>query len=346
MAKPTVHDIAKEAGVSLATVDRVLNARPGVRQATVARVQEVVDRLGYVRDSYAASLARRRRYRFVFVLPAGPSQFVDALREALMEAAETQLAERISVKLVPVPTHDPHAMVRAIHAVGATRPDGLAIMVPETPQVRDAVSRLKGDGIAVVTLVADLPDSARDHFVGINNRSAGRTAGFLMGRFVGQARGSVLAVTHSLQARDSIERRLGFDEVLSEQFPGLTVLPSIESYDDPARMAAIVRSAVAANPDLLGIYSMGTGNTALLEGLRAARARSGPGARPVVIAHELTPATRQALVEGEVDAVIAQNVGHLVRSALRVLRAKSDGVAIFESQERIRIDIVIRENLP
>ncbi|MEM6358054.1 MAG: LacI family DNA-binding transcriptional regulator, partial [Pseudomonadota bacterium] len=46
MNKPTVHDIAKEAGVSLATVDRVLNARPGVRENTIARVQAAVDRLG------------------------------------------------------------------------------------------------------------------------------------------------------------------------------------------------------------------------------------------------------------------------------------------------------------
>ncbi|MCR9151678.1 MAG: LacI family DNA-binding transcriptional regulator [Rhodobacteraceae bacterium] len=342
MVKPTVHDIAKEAGVSLATVDRVLNARPGVREATVARVQDAVDRLGYVRDSYAANLARKRQYRYVFVLPVGPNQFVDALREALIEATGAQLAERSSVKIITVPTHDPHAVARAINAVGSTRPDGLAIMVPETPQVRDAVGRLKADGIAVVTLVADLPNSARDHFVGINNRSAGRTAGVLMGRFVGRATGSVLVVTHSLQARDSIERRLGFDEVVSQEFPNLVVLPSMESYDDPVRMASIVTSAVNANPDLLGIYSMGTGNKFLLEGLRAARRPEGL----VVIAHELTPATRQALEEGEVDAVIAQNVGHLVRSALRVLRAKSDDVAILASQERIRIDVIIRENLP
>ena len=69
MNKPTVHDIAREAGVSLATVDRVLNARPGVREETIARVQAVVDRIGYVRDTFAANLARQRLYRFAFVLP-------------------------------------------------------------------------------------------------------------------------------------------------------------------------------------------------------------------------------------------------------------------------------------
>ena len=84
--RPTVHDIAKEAGVSLATVDRVLNARPGVREKTIARVQEAVARLGYVRDASAANLARGRFYRLAFVLPEGPNQFVETLRAALLEA--------------------------------------------------------------------------------------------------------------------------------------------------------------------------------------------------------------------------------------------------------------------
>jgi LacI family transcriptional regulator len=80
VSRPTVHDIAKEAGVSLATVDRVLNARPGVREKTIAKVQEAVARLGYVRDTYAANLARQRQYRFAFVLPEGPSQFAQSLK--------------------------------------------------------------------------------------------------------------------------------------------------------------------------------------------------------------------------------------------------------------------------
>ena len=68
-------------------------------------------------------------------------------------------------------------------------------------------------------------------------------------------------------------------------------------------------------------------------------------ALPVLIGHELTPHNRQALFRGEMDAVINQNVGHLVRSALRVLRAYSDRSAIDATQERIRIEIILKENL-
>jgi LacI family transcriptional regulator len=342
MGKPTVHDIAKEAGVSLATVDRVLNARPGVRGETVERVQAAVQRLGYVRDTHAANLARQREYRFAFVLPEGPSQFIGTIRAALAETTGATLADRVAVRVVPVPPHDPHSVVQALDGLARARLDGVAIMAPETPQVRDAVARLKSAGIAVVAFVSDLPTSGRDHFVGINNCSAGRTAAVLMGRFARATSGSVMVVTNSMFARDSIERRLGFDAAMAERFAALRPLPSIEARDDPRRMVEVVRTAVAGNPDLVGVYSMGSGNRALLEALRG----TGRLGALVVIAHELTPVTRQALLDDEIDAVITQNVGHLVRSALRVLRAKCDGVGIFEAQERIRIDIAIRENLP
>jgi len=341
MTRPTVHDIAREAGVSLATVDRVLNARAGVRAATIARVQAAVERLGYVRDTYAANLARQRQYRFAFVLPEGPSQFVGTLRAALQEAYASQIAERMLLKPVEVPLHDPHAIVRALRSLSVADLDGVALMVPETPQVRDAVARLKADGLAVVALVSDLPNSRRDHFIGIDNIAAGRTAGLLMGRFV-RAPGEILVVSNSMRSRDSLERRLGFDAVMARDFPGLTVLPSVESYDDPHRMEAVVGDVVAARPDLLGVYSMGSGNIAML----AALGRSGRLPGLAVIAHELTPTTRRALIDNAMAAVIAQNVGHLVRSALRVLRNLCDAAPIFAAQERVRIEIVVRENLP
>lgn len=336
-----MHDIAKEAGVSLATVDRVLNARPGVRAETIARVQTAIGRLGYVRDTYAANLARQRQYRFAFVLPEAPSQFAIALETALQEAYGSQVADRTLIRIVRIPANDPHAIVQSLRKLQKGLFDGVALMAPETPQLRDAVSRLKEDGLAVVALASDLPNSRRDYFVGVHSVAAGRTAGLLMGRFV-QAGGEILVATNSIRSRDSLERRLGFDSVIAAEFDGLTVLPSIESFDDPARMEEIVGEVVASRRKLAGLYSMGSGNAAILRALR----RSGRLDDLVVIAHELTPATRQALQAGEIAAVIAQNVGHLVRSSLRVLRNLCDDRPIFEAQERVRIEIVLRENLP
>ncbi len=67
--------------------------------------------------------------------------------------------------------------------------------------------------------------------------------------------------------------------------------------------------------------------------------------KPVIIAHERTPYNEAGLLTNQIDALITQDPGHLVRSAIRILRAKCDHRIILASQERIRIEILLKENI-
>ncbi|MBA3910708.1 MAG: LacI family transcriptional regulator [Rhodobacter sp.] len=346
--RPTVNDIAREAGVSLATVDRVLNARPGVREKTIRAVNDAIVKLGYVRDLNAANLARSRNYRMAVVLPDTESQFVQTLAKALTDAGSIAATARMELRLLRFPAEDPHALAALLASLPGHGFAGVALMAPETPVLRDAVRGLRARGLPVVALVSDLPNTGRDHFIGIDNRAAGRTAGVLMGRFLGggQPRGSerseVLVLGQSLLARDMIERRRGFDEVMLRDFPGLEVLPSLETHGSSSTLRQVVVERLASAPGVRGIYAMGDGNRALTQVLDT----MGLSGKLTVICHELTPHVRQALEAGEVTAVITQNLGHLARSTLRVLRAKADNLPLDAGQEQIRIEILLRENLP
>lgn len=340
MARPTVTDIAREAGVSLATVDRVLNARPGVRSKTVEAVNAAIARLGYVRDIAAANLARQRSYRIAALLPDTDSQFVQTLAAAFARAGSQAATDRTVAEVLRFPAEDMHALSRILCGLSDEGVAGVALMAPETPVVRDAVRQLKAAGIAVAALVSDLPNAGCDHFVGIDNHAAGRTAGLLMGRFLCPPAGRVMVVAQSMLSRDAIERRRGFDEVMLARFPAVEVLPTLETHGAVATLRQVVHEAFANTRDVAGIYMLGGGLRALGEALATA------GTRPMVIAHELTPYSRAALLAGTLDAVIAQDAGHLARSALRVLRAKIDRQPIDPAQERIRIEIILPENLP
>jgi LacI family transcriptional regulator len=322
-------------------VDRVLNGRPRVREDSIRLVQAAVEKLGYVRDVAAANLAKRKQYRFAFVIPDSKGQFLETIREALGEANRMPGPERLSLETIAVPIDDPNATARMLAALPAAQFDGVAIMCPETPQVRDAITRLKQAGLAVVAMISDLPSSARDRFVGVDNVAAGRTAGALMGRFIDGKPGKVLVISASMVSRDAIERRYGFDSILSEQFPTIEVLPTIESRYDNQRLTSIIRHVVASYEQIIGIYSLVSGNAAILDALRAANILH----RTTVIMHELTEVTRAALQADEIDVVIMQNIGHIVRSSIRVLKAYVDRTEVFEPQEKIRIEIVMKENL-
>lgn len=341
MTRPTITDLAAAAGVSLATVDRVLNARAGVRQATVDRVNQAIERIGYFRDPFAANLARRRDFCVQAFVPDGEGQFATELRHAIGKTADALASDRVDLEMVPFPAEDPHALAGLLDQVAAGSVDGIVMMAPETPQLRDAVRRLTMRGVPTAAVISDLPNSSREFFIGINNIAAGRTAGALMGKFIGTAAGKIAVMTSSLQARDSVDRRLGFDQALAEGYSGMDVLPTIEGHDNPQAYATALRRVLDAHTDLRGIYSMGGGNRVLLTLLDEL-----PASRRIhVIAHELTQTTRDGLRRDRLDAVITQDLGHILRSAIRKLRAVRDSRPIVEEQERIRIEILVKDNL-
>ncbi len=339
--RPTTKDLAQAAGVSLATVDRVLNGRPGVRKKTVDAVNNAIQKIGFERNHVAATLARKRGYRFGFVLPKDGDEFLDEIMERIREIQRAGRAEMMSVKTIRIDEQDPHKAAASLSRLKTEDFDGIAIMAPETPQIRDAILRMRERGILTIPFISNQQNDENDVFVGIDNRAAGATAGRLMGRFACAQQGAVAVITDTVQARDSLERRLGFDDIINHDFTNLRVLPTLETYADPERTRRIIQTIMASQPDLVGIYMMGSEARVPLEMLSQFRTDEDL----VTIAHEKTPSTVAALRDRKLDALVAQNPGHLVRSAVRILRAKCENRPTLASQEKTRIEILIADNL-
>lgn len=340
--KPTVRDIATHAGVSLATVDRVLNNRPGVSALTREKVDAAISALGFVRDVAAANLAKGRVYGFVFIIPFNDNSFMRGLRAAIAEAQARAAVERIDIQLVDVPPFDAAALATAIDHAVAENPSGIAFVAVDAPEVAASSARAVGAGIPLVTLVSDLTGALRDHYAGIDNSAAGRTAASLIGRFLGARSGHVAVLAGSMLVRDHRERCAAFAAAITERFPNLTLLPVLEGRDDPQTVERLLGEVLHRRDDIVALYSLGAGNRGLARAMAALPAER----RPVVVAHELTETTREALQSGLIDAVLNQDAGHEVRSAIRVLKAKADGQSLVAAQERIRIDIFLKDNLP
>ncbi|MFI3903236.1 LacI family DNA-binding transcriptional regulator [Ochrobactrum sp. S1502_03] len=340
--KPTVHDIARTAGVSLATVDRVLNDRPGVRAKTRERVTDAMNTLGYVRDVSAANLARGRLYQFDFILPDNENTFMQSLRSELEAATERGYSERVLINLVLIPAFDEAALVKALDESAERKPDGVAFVAVDTDPVRQACERLTESGIHAVTLVSDLGGSSRAHYVGIDNVAAGRTAARLLGLFASGTDGAIAVIAGSLKVHDHLARFEGFKSAMATDFSGRAILPVLEGFDESARVEKLALDLLAKRKDLAGIYSLGAGNSGLVRALAASRNDN----RPLVIAHERDSVTSQALEDGLVHAVLAQDAGHEIRSAIRILKATADRLAIVQGQEHIRIEIFLKDNLP
>jgi LacI family transcriptional regulator len=340
MVKATIEDVAVKAGVSVATVDRVLNGRAKVRPHNAKRVEAAIRALNYHPDRLAARLARGQNYRFCFVLPRGDNMFMRQLGDEITTHAGHLASERVEADILYTDVFDPHVLATTLH--GLKGYDGVAAVALDHPQVREAIAGLSAHGVAVVTLVSDVPGSARAHFVGIDNSAAGRTAATLLGRYLAGRKGSVAVVAGSLALRDHAERLFGFTQVMQQEFPALRLLPAGEGRDNARRNHDLTRALLADTPDLVGIYNLGAGP----EGIMAALEQAGRSRAVTLVAHELNSITRKGLLDGTIDVVISQDPGHEIRSAMRVLMAKCDRTPIIAAMERISIDIFVRDNLP
>lgn len=339
-----LQDVAREAGVSLATVDRVLNGRAGVRERTVQKVQEVVQRLAYSPDPSAARLARPRPWRLAFVLPEGHNSFVAMLRAELQALAPWLGERRAQASVVLADEFQPAQAAGVIQRL-AGECDAAVLMCQDHPLVRHAIEELAATGVTVVTLVSDVPVKGRAHFVGIDNVAAGRTAGTLLGRFIAPPRhgkAKVGVVLGSRWLRDHAERLFGFQQVLGAEYPHIEPLAPLEGQDRSDLTEPLVRELLAREPDLAGLYSIGAGN----RGIDLALKSAGAAGRVVWVCHELTPHARLALLDGTAAAVINQSAAHEVRSACRVALAHLGRERLLADQERVRIDVFLKENLP
>lgn len=338
--RATVHDVARAAGVSLATVDRVLNGRPGVRPATAEKVEAAIASIGFQRDLGASLLARARDLRLVFFIPDGSNEFMASLADAVERRRSLALADRVHIETRRLRALDAQALVQGLNGLEPQHCDCAVIVASQDHAVEAAVDAASRRGIVVMTLVSDLPGSLRRHFIGIDNVAAGRTAASLMGRFLPSG-GKVALVAGSLHLRDHADRLQGFAGKLAEDFPRLELLDPIEGHDDHGQTRSSLDALLRRHPDLAGLYNLGAGNA----GLVAALQQSGRAGAIRVIAHELTEPTRQGLVSGAIDVVLDQNPDGEIREALAAARTLALGGNGQDMPGPIEIGIFLRDNL-
>ncbi|WP_419730948.1 LacI family DNA-binding transcriptional regulator [Lichenicola sp.] len=353
MQKITVFEVAASAGVSLATVDRVLNGRKGVRPETIVRVRAAVDRLGFRRDAFAAGLATQRLERYLFLLPArGTNSFINTLHDTVARAASVMADQRVSLRVMDYVAFDDASLASLLGTVDPEAFDGVAVVAVDAPAVRHEIDRLVEREIPIVTLVSDVSPSRRSLFLGIDNRAAGRVAASLIGRMAqarqaGSGRGGVGIIVGQMTLNDHADRRLGFEQVMRREFPGLSLLPVVEGLDDSAVSGPLAARMFAEHPDMVGLYSAGAGNRGIIAALRANAAAQGTPHvdGPIVVAHELTAHARDALLSGTFTAVLHQDQEQEVENAIAALRSVTRATPGFNPKP-VRMQIFLRDNVP
>jgi LacI family transcriptional regulator len=294
-----VKDIAFQAGLSTATVDRVLNGRGGVRRQTVARIRAAIDEL---RQQEEAAGQRGRTFILDVVMEA-PDRFTRAVRSAFegQAAGFSPLSVRLRFHFAEqMRDTDLSGRMARIIRRGS---HGVVLKAPDTPAIRRAVGDMVRAGMPVVTLVTDLPDSGRLVYAGSDNRVAGETAAYLVGTRLAGQRASVLATLSSNRFRGEEEREAAFRTWLGARYPDLRIVTVSEGFGKDWTTGAQVRAALADNPDIRAVYSIGGGNRSIVEAFEG-----GGLTLPVHVAHDLDDDNRALLRAEKLSFVLHHNL--------------------------------------
>ncbi|WP_430470767.1 LacI family DNA-binding transcriptional regulator [Thalassospira lucentensis] len=344
---PIIKDIAELCGVSPATVDRVLNKRPGVRERTAKRVLQAAGELGYLPETDMVETFRPKPMQVVFLLPSGTNPYLRLLGDRIKTAAEATTGQNIRARCFFIDGFNPQLLSEALRQHGQ-KADGIAFMAIDHPLVRETVSELQGAGKHMITVVSDISGVPHAAYVGLDNRAVGRTAGYMLGRFMGPNRadnphrGRVALIAASRTYRAHEEREMGFLSLMEEAFPGMSLVAAREGHDDRSENYHHTMSLLEEYPDLVGIYNVGGSSDGVARALR----ESGRGRDIIFIGHGLTPDTRRFLLEDIMDVVITQSPGAIVQNALRIFDNLRNGSDPNADVAKLTMEVVVKENLP
>lgn len=315
--RPTIQDLATAAGVSVATVDRVLNRRLPVREDTALRVVAAAEQIGF----HATGLLRQRvrevpKRTFGFLLQKKEHEFyrnfAAALTAATREARSVQgraVVEFID-EIVP-------ATIAARIAEAARKCDALAVVAVDHPLVNEAIARA---GKPVLTLLSDVAAPERTAYIAVDSRRSGRCAGWAISRLAKQpGKIGIMLGSHRYLSQELAES--SFRSYMREHATQFQLLEPLVNLDDPRIAYEAVVDMIASNPDLVGVYVAGGG----AEGLIAALREEGAGQRIVAVCNELTSITRPALIDGTLDVVLETPIVDISRRAVDIMSRATGG---------------------
>ncbi|MER9182088.1 LacI family DNA-binding transcriptional regulator [Mesorhizobium sp. M0767] len=340
--RPTIADLAREARVSVATVDRVLNARHPVREETARRVHDAAHAIGY----HAAGLIKQRLrrdlpcYRLGFILRKPAQHFYqDFAREV---EASVNLAQSFhGIPLIQfAPSHMPSDLIAPLKDLGA-RCHAIAMVAPDHPKITAAVEDLKAKGIPVFSLLSDFAAGVRQGYIGLNNRKVRRTAAWKVSK-VAKRPGKVAVFVGSHRFQGHELRDVGFRSYCRENAPTFEVLDPLVNLEKRQVTYEATLDLMQREPELVGFYVAGGG----MEGAISAVREEGKSRDLVAIVNEITPESRAALADNIITMAVATPMRRLSQELITLMtRAIETGTAETPGQTFLPFDIHLPENI-
>ncbi|MDR2468698.1 MAG: LacI family DNA-binding transcriptional regulator [Spirochaetaceae bacterium] len=335
----TLKDIARCAGVSRGTVDRVIHHRPHVSNQALCKVRRVLEHAEWTPNLAAKALGSQNVYFFAVIFAHNSGAFTADVLRGARDAEKTIKAFGFSVQVETIIAYTAEKQLELLEFYEKQGVAGIAIVPILDARIIAKINELDAQGVPVITFNSDIENTRRLCFIGADNYKEGRTAaGLLEGLVSANSDVLVIAGSHALYCHE--KRIKGFFERLGESKKNLRLRAVIENHDSDTESSAILHEYCKKPGPPAGIYLTGGGAQGLGEAVKHLC-----GEKPHIVCHDVTPETVRLLCENVIDFTIGQNPhdqGFLPLQLLFNLAVKDEHIQkeIFYTS----IDIYTKEN--
>jgi len=342
MKRPTIPDLAEAAGVSVSTVNRVLNNASSVRQLTRDRVQAVAEEIGFYALGTIQHSVRKTRevHHLGILLQQGGRPFYRNLGEFLEREARRHHDGTVDLMLEYLEDLSPEQVAARLVALGE-RCESVAVVAAQHPVVADAIDTVIGNGVPVAGLIAPLSARGNVSFVGLDSWKVGRTAAWAFDRMVREP-GKIGVLLGNPRYRNQELNESGFRSYFREHNSDFTLLEPQPTYESAAAARDLVENLLTEHPDLCGLFVSGGGTSGAISALRDTPKRDDF----VAVGYELFDATRSALIDGTLTMVISHPMETFARQTIdAMIRAKKAGPDAGAQRVALDFEIYTSENV-
>lgn len=249
--KPTIYDVAEKAGVSIATVSKVVNNTGRISEKTRKRVTEIMQVLDYQPSSVAAALTGKKTYTVGVLVPDIANPFFAEVARAL----ENRARESGYTLILCSTDYKQQREREYLELFSKKQVDGVLVAIE--PEEMDHFKKFSDRGVPSVMLSVNHLDASASVVMTDNVRG-----GYLAGKYLLSQGHHEVAIMYEKQRQSGRSRLIGFQQALSEAGVMLEDLHIIDSRSEisEAREAAkkLLRlpkkpTAVFAATDLMAI---------------------------------------------------------------------------------------------
>lgn len=336
----TVIEIAKRAGVSIGTVDRVLHNRGRVSTETREKIQRIIDEVGYQPNQLARHLKRNRDYKIGVLLPElrKESSYWQLLYNGILKAVEELSPFSFSIQLFQFNRPIVDSFLGAFKGMLEAKCNAWIIAPVMQEETLGILTNLEKK-VPYVFIDSPLPLANPVTTVAQNPFQGGYTAGRLM-ELLSPSSGPFAVIRPFAEAFNLNERARGFIEWFSNR-KEIQILDVVCPEHQMQETLLILEKTMKENPELKGVFVV----SAMVHKIAAFLDTYGVRSKIAVIGYDLVPLNCAMLKADKIDCLISQRPEEQGRLVLQQLYKTLVLEEETEEQIDMPIDIYFKENL-